>query len=127
MRHLLSAFITALSLSTEHLHHLLEDRMLTEEYVQGRFATGGAARVQGALADLMGQNYTEAELRAAGLVNAEGRPHPYLVDDGILIAYFGENGEPFHLRAHKLAPPGAPLEVYGRECLAAMPERVVIT
>jgi hypothetical protein len=127
MRCLLSAFIAALAISTEHLQHLLQDRMLTPEYVGGRFATADAARVQDVLFDLKEDGYTKAEMRAVGLVNAEGRPHSYLVDDGILIAYIGEDGRPFHIRAHKLGPPGAPLEVYGRECLADRPTRVVIT
>jgi len=114
-------------LSAEHLQHLLENRMLTPAYVEGRFATAGAARVQAALAELITQGHTEAELKAAGLVDAEGRPHSYLVEDGILIAYLDEDGQPIHLRAHKLGPPGAQLEVYGRECLADNPEEVVLT
>jgi hypothetical protein len=122
----LAAFVVAVALTFEHRRELLEHRQLPETYLEGRFASGEPARVAQALHQLITEGLTEDDLRQAHLLDQQGQPQPYLVDGRILIAYLSEQREVFHIRAHKMQAKGVPLEVFGRECLATQPKRVVI-
>jgi len=126
MRTVLHTFIDEVGLTENHRCELLEHRQLPESHIDGRFASGDPTRVAKALQRLAEQDFGEQALRQAHLLDQHGQPAAHLVDDRILIAYHDEAGEVFHLRAHKRHPDGAPLEVYGRECLAKRPPRVVI-
>jgi len=121
-----SRFVKAVGLSEEHRDNLVSVRCLSPAFIEGRFASGTPERVQRALQQLLESGCTDTELHQARLTDEVGRPQGYLVDGRILIGYINEAGDVFQVRAHKMGPKDAQLEIYGRECLANRPEMVVL-
>lgn len=122
----LNLFVQRVGLAEEHRKHLEQDRMLSPERIEGRFASANIDRVQAALQSLMQEGFTEKQLRQAHLVDQKGRPLPYLQTERPLILYTDEAGDGIYLRSHKLGPPGVPVEIYGRDCLTDKCKKVLL-
>ena len=121
-----SQFLAAVGLADEDRQHLIQQRCLSPEFIRGRFASGHPDRVQHALEALLGNGLSEQDLHQARLSDEYGRPQGYLIDGRILIGYLDEAGDVIQVRAHQMGPKGVQLEIYGRECLATRPERLVL-
>ena len=119
-------FLDTVGLSDDDRRHLLDQRCLSPAFITGRFASGTAERVQQALQQLLVSGCTDTELCQAHLIDEYGRPQGYLIDGRILIGYLDKAGDVFQVRAHQMGPANVPLEIYGCECLAKRPKRLVL-
>ena len=116
-------------LTPEDRKHLMEHRLLKPEIHEDNFLSGDVVSLTPAIEELKRQGLMDEAEREGLLVwnNGNLNWNEALVSGGVLIVYRNQEGQPFHIRAHKKQMKGVPLELYGLDCLGEQPKRVVLT